>query len=81
MHFLFLSDQNPVLDISQQVLQNAANALGDSVAAFLASDEFTSVAPNGIQVLEVVHGCCSDDQDFHKERVDFLSAIYHLGDI
>ena len=54
VHFLLLTDQNPVLGISQQVLQDEVSIIGDPVAAFLASDEFTSVAPNGIQVLETL---------------------------
>lgn len=52
--FVLLTDQNPVLDISQQVLQDEVSIIGDPVAAFLASEEFTSVAPNGIQVLETL---------------------------
>ena len=44
---------NPVLDISQEELDEEANnimAQGDPVAAFLASDEFQSVDPDTEEV-------------------------------
>ena len=68
LHYLvhFFVDQNPVLGISQQVLQNEVSIIGDSVAAFLASEEFTSVAPNGIQVLETLQKWLPYDRDKHK---------------
>jgi len=46
-----LSDQNPVLVIEQQVLEDEVQRIGDPVSAFLTSDEFTSVAPESVQVM------------------------------
>ena len=48
--FLFVTspDENPVITISQSVLEEEAARIGDPVAAFLTSDEFTSVAPDDI---------------------------------
>ena len=46
-----LSDQNPVLVVDQQVLEAEVQRIGDPVSAFLTSDEFTSVAPESVQVI------------------------------
>ena len=49
----FLSDQNPVLVIDQQVLEDEVQRIGEPVSAFLTSDEFTSVVPEDVQVRKV----------------------------
>ena len=49
----YLSDQNPVLVIDQQVLEDEVQRIGEPVSAFLTSDEFTSVVPEDVQVMKI----------------------------
>ena len=40
-----------MFNFDPDILQDEANRIGDPVAGFLASEEFTSVAPEGLEVL------------------------------
>lgn len=43
--------QNPAFNFDPNVLRDEAERIGDPVAGFLASEEFSSVAPEGVEVL------------------------------
>ena len=48
---LFILGRNPVLRLDDNVVEDAMKNITDPVAAFLSSDEFTSVVPEGVEVI------------------------------
>ena len=48
---LLIIGRNPVLRLDNNVVENAMKNITDPVAAFLSSDDFTSVVPEGIEVI------------------------------
>ena len=49
--FLLISGRNPVFRLEGNVFEDAMKNITDPVAAFLSSDDFTSVVPEGIEVI------------------------------